>query len=62
MIEVSKEKWDSIGTDYKGIWHDYWGDKPEWKGRKCVLQGCVVDNCDHGTALLIEGVHFIIKD
>lgn len=59
MIEVSKEKWDKIGTDYKGIWHDYYGEKPEWVGRKTVLAGCIEKN-DHG--LLVEGVHFIIKD
>lgn len=60
MIKVSKEKWNSICNDFKGIWHDFWGDHPEWKGRKIVLRGAVENNCEHGTQLLIENEHFII--
>lgn len=59
MIKVSKEKWNSICTDFKGEWFDYYGDHPEWLGRKTVMSGCVSD--EHGK-LLIEGVHFVIED
>lgn len=59
MIKVSKEKWNSIYTDYKGVWHDYYGENPEWLGRKVVMSDCVSN--EHGK-LLIEGVHFVIED
>lgn len=43
MIEISKNKWDSIPADYKGEWHDYYNKHPEWLGRKVVMSGCVTD-------------------
>ena len=52
----SYTEFDRIGADFKGIWHDYWGDHPEWKGRRVAfLPG-------HGTTLFIEGVSFEIVD
>ena len=57
MIHVSKEKWDSIHSDYKGIYQDYYNDHPEWKGKRCIMSGCISD--DHGS-LWIEDVHFVI--
>ena len=57
ILTVTQEKWDSICTDYKGIFHDYYNEQPEWKGRRCVMSGCV---CDDLGQLLIEGVHFVI--
>ena len=62
MIKVSKQKWESICDEYKGIWQDYWGEKPEWKGRKIVFAGCIDKNATNGTALLIENEHFIITE
>lgn len=62
MIKVSKEKWNSICKDYKGVWHDYLNEKPEWIGRKVVMEGCINKNSKEPTSLLIEGVHFIIED
>ena len=44
MVKVSKEKWDSIPTDYKGIWQDYYNEKPEWKGKRVVMSGCITEN------------------
>lgn len=58
IIKVSKEKWDSIPSDYKGVWADIYGTHPEWKGKRTVLSGCISDQI--GT-LFIEGVHFIIE-
>ena len=59
MIKIKKEKWDKIYRDYKGIWQDYYGEHPEWRGRNVVMSGCISD--DPGK-LLIEGVHFVIEE
>lgn len=54
MIQITKAQWDAIHGDYKGVWLDYHGDHPEWKGRrKPFLPG-------YGTTFFIEGVHFEI--
>lgn len=56
MERITRAEFDRIGADFKGIWHDYWGDHPEWKGRRVAfLPG-------HGTTLFIEGVSFEIVD
>ena len=56
MERITKAEYDRIGNDFKGVWHDYWGDHPEWKGRRVAfLPG-------HGTTLFIEGVSFEIVD
>jgi hypothetical protein len=53
---ITKEQYDAIPNDYKGLYMDYHGDHPEWKGRKTAfLSG-------HGTTLFIEGVSFVIVD
>ena len=57
MIQVTREKWDSIYHDYKGECMNYYNDKPEWLGRKVVMSGCISD--DMGK-LYVEGVHFEI--
>ena len=58
MIKVSKEKWNSISNDYKGIWSDWRGEAPHLKGRKTVLSGCISDKIG---SLLFEGIDFIIE-
>lgn len=58
MIEVSKTDWDKIPNGYKGKWEAFGGCHPEWLGRKTVLSGCI---SEEKGALLIEGVHFTIK-
>lgn len=60
MITVNKKEWDAICNDYKGVWHDYYGDKPEWKGKRVVMSTCITHNPNDLCALLIEGVHFEI--
>lgn len=58
MIKVSKEQWQAIHKDYKGVWQDYYNEHPEWLGKKTVLSGCVSDELGK---LLIEGIHFVIE-
>lgn len=60
MIEISKKEWDSIDNDYKGEWHDYHNDHPEWIGKKVVMSGCISKDPSELGKLLIEGVHFVI--
>lgn len=60
LIEVSQEKWDSIGSDYKGTWQDYYDECPEWKGKKVVMSGCITEDPTELGKLLVEGVHFRI--
>lgn len=60
MITVSKKEWDKIPADYRGIWHDYYGDKPEWKGKRVVMSTCITKNPNELCSLLIEDVHFVI--
>lgn len=57
MIKISKEKWDSIGNDYKGEWMNYHNDHPEWLEKKVVMSACI---SDEPGKLLIEGIHFEI--
>ena len=58
MIIISKAEWDSIDNDFKGIWHDYYGEKPEWKGKRVVMEECICPDKTGG--LLVEDVHFQI--
>lgn len=52
--KISEAEYAKIGKDYKGVYEDYDGKHPEWKGRKTAfLPG-------HGTTLFIEGVSFEI--
>lgn len=60
MIEITKKEWNEIDNDYKGEWMDYWGDHPEWLGRKCVMSTCITKNPNGICSLLIEGVDFVI--
>ena len=54
MTHISKEEFDGIGKDYKGIYEDYQEIFPMRKGRRTAfLPG-------HGTTLYTEGVHFIV--
>ena len=62
MLTISKTEYDKIHSDYKGIWQDYHGDRPEWKGRRTVMSTCITRNPNENCSLLIEGVHFAIKE
>ena len=62
MIKISKNEWDSIYADYKGVWQDYYNDHPEWIGRKTVMSTCLTHDPNELGSLLIEGVHFVIEE
>lgn len=54
MVRITQAEYDAIYHDYKCIWQAYFGDHPEWLGRRCAfLPG-------YGTTLFIEGVSFEI--
>lgn len=54
MRIITKEQYSRIGSDYKGIFHDYRGTQPWHKGRRTAfLPG-------EGTTLSLEGVHFLV--
>lgn len=61
MLVISKAQWNAIPADYKGEYRDYWGDHPEWIGKRIVMSTCVTHNPDEVCSLLVEGVHFIIE-
>ena len=61
IIKITQAKWESIPSAYKGVWLDYFGDHPEWKGKKIVMSGCINDDPAALGGLLVEGVHFIIE-
>lgn len=56
MPHITQAEYDAIGSDYKGVYHDYYEDHPGWKGRRtAMLPG-------HGTTLFIEGLSFVIDE
>ena len=61
MLVITKAEWDAIPADYKSEYRSYWGDHPEWIGRKVVMSTCVTHNPDEVCSLLVEGVHFVIE-
>jgi len=67
LIRVTKKEWDAIPKNYKGRWDEwiktqgYQPDLPdEYIGKRTVFEGCITDHA--GTALLTEGIHFIIEE
>jgi hypothetical protein len=58
MIYINRNKWDSIFDDYKGVWSN--PNTPNFIGKKYCFSGCIQK--DGGTALAIEGIHFLIVD
>ena len=50
MKRITQSEYDAIGSDFKGTWQDYYGDYPEWKGRRTAMLA------EYGTRLFIEGV------
>ena len=57
---ITKAEYNAIPYDYRGEWHDYYGDHPEWLGRKVVMSYFITHNANEPCSLLIEGVHFRI--
>ena len=58
MLMISKEKYNSVCRDYKGIFNDYHNEAPHLKGRRTW----VTKDENGATALLIEGVHFLVEN
>jgi hypothetical protein len=56
MLIISKSKYDAIPRDYKGTFQDYHNEAPQLKGRRTWLT-----KDESGTALLLEGVHFLVE-
>lgn len=55
MKFITKEQYNRIGSDYKGVFSDFWGTQPWHKGRRtAMLPG-------EGTVLSLEGVHFLVE-
>jgi len=57
---ITEEEYNRIDTDYRGTWLDYYGDHPEWLGRRTVMSTCITKNANEPCRLLIEGEHFVI--
>lgn len=62
MFSITNTEYEAIPRDYRGIWEDYYGDHPEWKGRKTVMSTCITHNANELCYLMIEGVHFNITE
>lgn len=56
--KISRKEWERICDDYKGVYQDYQGTNPELKGKRTMLTLTE----DGHTALIFEGIHFIIVD
>jgi len=67
MIQITRKQWEAIPADYKGIWERWLKDNgwqpdlpEEYIGKRTVIEGCITDNCS--SALLTEGIHFVVVD
>lgn len=56
LPEITAEKFYRIPSDYKGIYEDIFGERPDWKGRRTALMGCITGKANQG--LGVEGIHF----
>lgn len=50
VVRITQAEYDAIWRDFKGVWHNYYGDTPEWEGRRTAMIA------EYGTRLFIEGV------
>lgn len=58
MKVITKEEYDRMSSDYKGVYMDYQGQFPHLKGRRTILDY----DKEHGTVLLIEGESLYILE
>lgn len=58
MRQITLSEYEKIHPDFRGVFQNYWGEWPEAKGRRTML-----DYDDKvGTVLLIEGFSFEITN
>lgn len=50
MVRITQAEYDTADEEFKGVWMDYYGDRPEWKGRRTIMIA------EYGTRVFIEGV------
>lgn len=60
MIELTLKEYNAIHTDYRGVWETERTDLPDWESVREQYMGQRT-MMKYG-ALLIEGVHFRIKE
>ena len=60
MFRITQAEYDAIYHDYKGEWKDYYGEHPEWLGRKTIMSAYF--DANKLGYLLIEGIHFVIEE
>ena len=58
MKTITRNEWNKIPNDYKGIFVDYQGNAPHLVGKQTWLTWLE----DEGTSLIFEGIHFEIID
>lgn len=56
MPHITLQEFEKIPNAYKGTYEDYFGDHPDWKGRRTAFLS------PHGTTLFVEGISFVIDE
>ncbi len=51
---ITKEEYQNLPADFRGLYQNYYGDHPEWKGRRIAAFPCELPG------LFIEGVNLKI--
>ena len=54
MKTITEKEYNALPADFKGVYHDYYGDHPEWKGRRTAAFPCELPG------QFIEGVNLRI--
>ena len=49
IVRITQAECNATGNDFKGVWHDYYVDRPEWRGCRTAMIA------EYGTRLFIEG-------
>ncbi len=54
MKIITEKEYQSLPADFKGTYQDYYGDRPEWEGRRTAAFPCELPG------LFVEGVNLKI--
>lgn len=57
---ITKDQYNKIHKDYRGVWSDDNGLHPEWIGKRTCFSGCIEHQA--GTTVLVEDYDFIINN